>query len=298
VKAIRRHAENIVVNFDPDAAGSNAAERSIQMLLEEGMRVRVLELDEDLDPDEYVRKHGPEQYGTAIGRAPGYFHWLADRARKKFDMKEAEGRIQGFQFLLPAIQRIQDKLERVTIAKDVASYLGVEEGMVLEYFKKAAAARQTRSGPPPLEPLRPVEKLLLHTLLGNPEVRPPVMDRLRAIGALAEFRTARIFQAMFGLWDRQPDFGYAELEGRLEDRDKTLLTTLILADDVGDESFSLDQALACVAALETEEGERRRAALKARIKAAERGGDLAGALRLAQELREEETAGRTAKARS
>jgi DNA primase len=43
VRTLKRYSENLVVNFDPDAAGSNAAERSIQLLLEEGMRVRVLE---------------------------------------------------------------------------------------------------------------------------------------------------------------------------------------------------------------------------------------------------------------
>ena len=45
VRTLKRHSGRIVVNFDPDAAGANAAERSIQMLLDESMRVRVLELE-------------------------------------------------------------------------------------------------------------------------------------------------------------------------------------------------------------------------------------------------------------
>src|SRR5271154_5666402 len=55
VRAIKKYSDRIVVNFDPDAAGGNAAERSIQMLLDEGMHVRVLELGGELDPDEYVK---------------------------------------------------------------------------------------------------------------------------------------------------------------------------------------------------------------------------------------------------
>ena len=42
VRALKRHSATLVVNFDPDAAGANAAERSIQMLLEEDMRMRIL----------------------------------------------------------------------------------------------------------------------------------------------------------------------------------------------------------------------------------------------------------------
>jgi len=51
VQALKRHTRKIVVNFDPDAPGANAAERSIGLLLEEGMQVRIVELDGGLDPD-------------------------------------------------------------------------------------------------------------------------------------------------------------------------------------------------------------------------------------------------------
>src|SRR5206468_187892 len=51
VKLLKQHTARIVVNFDPDTAGVNAAERSINLLLEEGMQVRILELDGGLDPD-------------------------------------------------------------------------------------------------------------------------------------------------------------------------------------------------------------------------------------------------------
>ena len=65
VQAMKRHSEKIVVNFDPDAAGANAAERSINMLLDESMHVRMVELDGGLDPDEYCkqRRSVPGQAG-------------------------------------------------------------------------------------------------------------------------------------------------------------------------------------------------------------------------------------------
>ena len=58
---LKRHSSNITVNFDPDTAGEDAAERSIKLLLDESMHVRIMELDEDLDPDEYCKKHGAEE---------------------------------------------------------------------------------------------------------------------------------------------------------------------------------------------------------------------------------------------
>ena len=60
--------------------------------------------------------------------AKGYFYWLADRARAKFDMRTSEGKVAVLKFLLPKVQSISDQLERMTVANDVAGYLGVEQG--------------------------------------------------------------------------------------------------------------------------------------------------------------------------
>src|SRR5712692_757527 len=141
-RALHRHADTVVVNFDPDTAGANAAERAIQLLLDESLHVKVLTLDGGLDPDDYVKQHGAEAYRAKLDSASGYFHWLADRARARFDMRGAEGRMDAFKFLLPAVQKISDKLERAAIASDLAGYLGVEPGLVLDQFKRAAADRR------------------------------------------------------------------------------------------------------------------------------------------------------------
>ena len=90
VQLLRRHSGRIVVNFDPDTAGANAAERSINMLLEEGMHVRIMELDGGLDPDEYCKQRGADAYRAKLDAAKGYFYWLADRARARFGMRNAE----------------------------------------------------------------------------------------------------------------------------------------------------------------------------------------------------------------
>jgi DNA primase len=113
-----------------------------------GLRVRVLELGGDLDPDEYVKASGAEAYRQRLEKAPAYFHWLADRARQKFDMRTVEGRMDAFKFLAPAIQRIADRLERFAVANDVADYLGVDEKLVRDHFSQGiGGASNTRRRP-------------------------------------------------------------------------------------------------------------------------------------------------------
>src|ERR1700682_2520699 len=142
VRSLKRHSESIVVNFDPDAAGANAAERSLQMLLDESIHVRVLELEGDLDPDEFVKQSGADAYRARLQSAPSYYMWLFHRARARFDNGTAEGRIQAFKYVTPAIHRITDKLERLAMANEAAAYLGLDDRLVREQFNRPRASKQ------------------------------------------------------------------------------------------------------------------------------------------------------------
>jgi DNA primase len=284
VQAMKRHSGRIVVNFDPDAAGSSATEKSLQILLEEGMHVRVLELEGGLDPDEYCKEQGATAYGNALTVAKNYFYWLADRARSKYDMRTAEGRVAAFQFLLPAIQRLTDKIERSAVAGDVAGYLGVDSGLVLENFRKAATDRREKTLAAPVEPIRHDEKILLNLFLSSEEARGRLIPELRGLAAVDQFATRRIFQALFALYDAGAPFGLAELDARLEEADRSRLASIALGDETKEEDFSLQLGVACLEKLQRQTLEGQILALKASIKDAERAGNLAEALRLNEEL--------------
>ncbi|MCL5742729.1 MAG: toprim domain-containing protein [Acidobacteria bacterium] len=284
VQTMKRHSGRIVVNFDPDTAGANAAERSINLLLDEGMHVRILELDGGLDPDEYCKERGADVYRARLESAQNYFYWLADRARGKFDMRAAEGRVAALQFLMPAIQRLSDKLERVAVANDVAGYLGVDAGLVLEHFRKAVVERREQVVKPPEEPLRPDERILLNLLLSNPEARAELIPQLAEEPAVREFRTARIFRTLFSLHQGGSRIGFNEVHDRLEESDRSLLAAAVLVQDCDESALSLDQGRECLRSLARSAQQTELAALKARVREAERSGNMAKALQLAEQL--------------
>ncbi len=290
VQSLRRHSDKIVVNFDPDAAGANAAERSISLLLDESMHVRIVELEGGLDPDEYCKERGAEAYRGKLDKAQSYFYWLADRARARFDLRTAEGRMAGFQFLLPAIQRLPEKIERVAVANDVAGYLGVDAGLVLENFRKAAMDRRDKKVAPVREPLRADEKILLNLLVSNAEARQALIPRLQQLSAVEQFATGRIFKALFAL-HASGQVNYEELHARLEEGDRELLALAVLKDVTDGSAVSLELGDDCLRSLERSSLKTQVAALKAQVKEAERAGNLGEALRLAAELHRLERAG-------
>ncbi len=284
VRGIKRHSERIVVNFDPDEAGMKAAERSIEILVEEGMQVRVLELEGGLDPDEYVKANGAEAYRAHVEKAPGYFYWLGDRARSRFDMRTSEGRVAGLKFLLPAVQRISDKLERATVANDLAAYLRIETGLVLEHFRKAATERREKTLSAPVVEVPDVERMLLNAVLASEEVRHSILPRLKRTPQLDQFVTVRIFQALIAMEESGAPFRVADVQARLAEPDQNLLASLLFADKMDDEQSAAEDAEACLRELERSAKVARIAALKARIRDAMQAGMLEEVRRLMDEL--------------
>jgi DNA primase len=215
IRAMKRHSQNLHLNFDPDAAGANAAERSIKLLLDENVRVRIVELEGGLDPDEYCKQHGAEAYQQRIAGAKDYFYWLADRARARFNMREPQGRVDAFQFLLPAIQGLNDTLYRAAVANDLASYLGVPPGLVLDHFRKVAADRVERSPAPRIETSRATDRILLPLLVNDSEARNQLIGKLRDLPALKQLSTWPIFDAIFAMHDADETVSFNTLHARV-----------------------------------------------------------------------------------
>jgi DNA primase len=285
VRAIHRHADTVVVNFDPDDAGSNAAERAIQLLLDESLHVRVLTLDGGLDPDEYVKQNGAEAYRARIDAAPGYFHWLADRARARFDMRSADGRMDAFKFLLPAVQKISDKLERAAVANDIAGYLGVDPGLVLDQFKKAATERRgalpdTARSRPRVE-IPALERILVQALVSSDEARREILPRLPP-PMTARFASHEIFEALTQM--ASAPLSFAALDARLGEPARALLHEILTADEIGDDATCLAHAEACLRRLEEDFRRRQMDELRSRVKLAEREGNLEEVVRWTGEL--------------
>ena len=284
VQALKRHTQKIVVNFDPDAPGANAAERSISLLLEEGMQVRIMELDGGLDPDEYCKQRGAAAYQERLEGAKGYFYWLADRARARYDMHTTEGQVAVLQFLVPAVQRIPDRLERLQIAVDVAGYVGVDQanqGRVIDAFKKAAVDRQEKTIEPPKIPLRHDERVLLNALLAEPEMWSEVIGELKSIETIDSLSSRRIFQAIFALHEAGGRLSFEEVHARLEESDQSLLAQAVLSEDA---RTSHEEVLAAIEKMRRTGEQQRRSQLKARIYESERAGNWEEALRLTGEL--------------
>jgi DNA primase len=279
-RLLRRYATRVIVNFDPDTAGANAAEKSIALLTEEGFEVRVLTLEGGLDPDRYVRERGARAYAEALRAAPQYQDYLVERARRLFPSRDPKSKTEALNFLLPHIRRMPSRIARDAFANDAAQALGIDSALVRAELKDAAAKRRD-SIAPHAHPLTHAERTLLQAFSGPRSSEAYLV----AEGCLhqheREFSAMRAdVRAMVEDLRNRPD-GADPLTALASDDHRRLLAELFLSvHDAEPEADAVEEAVLAIRRTVLEQEQRR---LRAGIDQAERAGNVDEVLRLTRD---------------
>jgi DNA primase len=191
VAILRRHTQNVVVNFDPDKAGANASEKSIALLTEEGFNLKLVTLDGGLDPDRFIRERGVEAYTQAVMGARRQSDYLIERARQMFPGATAEQKVKAMNYLLPHIRRIPQKLVRDQFAMDAAQKLGIDSAVLREELRQAALRRRDHVEVRATT-LTEVERVLLRALA----ITDPEHESARRTAADAVTRQPQWFEGL------------------------------------------------------------------------------------------------------
>lgn len=269
---VRRHCKTVVVNFDSDEAGQAAAERSVKLLLREGMNVRVLELPGGMDPDDYCQARGGDSYIEELHSAPRYFHWLLDRSRTQFRLNTSDGRTAAFDRLLQSVILLPDEIQRVTTVTDLADHIGLQQGVALNRLRQATNQRTrsqkrvaSRGGG-----LSPGEQLLVVLLVNNEDARTELLEPALEISEALPSR--RILAAIKAVLVAGSEFEYKAVEGRLDEDDRDRLAGLIF--DAVRPEVTIQEGREAILAMQRTVAEGHYRDVRRNIAAAEQSGDL------------------------
>lgn len=134
-KVLDRYAKTIVLCFDGDMAGKKAAMRSIEVLKDVEAKIKVLTLEGNLDPDEYIRKFGKDSFLKALEGAKESFAYQLEVLKLNYNLANQQGIIDYLQKAAAMIRLLKSEVEksyyidflakdmnydRTAIAKDVA----------------------------------------------------------------------------------------------------------------------------------------------------------------------------------
>jgi DNA primase len=265
VKLISRFTRRIIVNYDPDTAGQAATERSLAILLEHNCDVRVLALPGGKDPDTFIRTEGAGAYRKLLESAPAYLDYLIGRARQ-LGVANAEQKLRAMNFLMPFVQRIPNALLRSEWASRIAQQLRVDEPVLREALKRAAADRRSEVKTQPLlagKAARPAERRLVQMLMEKNDFRERLGQEIRAHQLHVGLETERILTVLLDEAPGAPPEA-TSLGPKLEEYDRRLLFEI--AFESGAET-SWDEAESCLEVLRRRKSEEELASVQRQIEA-------------------------------
>ncbi|PWU11838.1 MAG: DNA primase [Verrucomicrobia bacterium] len=237
-RILKRYVEEVVLCFDSDDAGQNAAVRALDTLLASGLAVRVAVVPEPHDPDSYIKEFGGAAFKQLIEQAEGFFDYYLNRLCDTNDVAGDKGRSVVVQAMAEAVHKTGNSVLVDKHAQRTALRLGVSPDAVRAEFRKLARTRPTAASEAPktndvttpaadIETLPVAERWLLRIMLGSDELVPWIVERLEFdwIQSTAARRIieARIAAFQADLWADIPAF----LDALPDEETRSLVTQAV-----------------------------------------------------------------------
>jgi DNA primase len=174
-RMLKRYADEVVLCFDSDEAGQNAAVRSLDHLLASGLAVRVAIVPAPHDPDSFIKAHGGDAFRQLVENAGGFFDYYLNRLCAQNDANSDKGRNIILHDMAGALHKTANSVLIDTYAQKTALRLGVAPEAVRAEFKKVRSPQSVVRSPEdeddelnemePANPPSPHEFHLLKVLL-------------------------------------------------------------------------------------------------------------------------------------
>ena len=202
-RLLSRYAQEIILSYDADGAGQEATRRAIGIFNEIGMKLRVLRLTGGKDPDEILRKYGPDRLRDLIEGAANDVEYRILREREKFDLSTPDGKVGFLSAAINVLAQADSPIEQDVYAGKLASELEVGKEAILTQLRQAVRSRHRSQEKAAIRAVQQLDTSPRNTV--NPE-------RNRHL------RAARAEEALIATLMRNPDF-LPKIEGSVSPED-------------------------------------------------------------------------------
>jgi DNA primase len=140
-RIIKRYVDEVVLCFDSDEAGQNAAVRSLDHLLASGLAVRVAVVPAPHDPDSFIKANGGEAFRKLVQNAGGFFDYYLNRLCAQNDSNSDKGRVAILRGMAEAVHKTGNVVLVDKYAQKTGLRLGVLPEAVRAEFKKTPTVK-------------------------------------------------------------------------------------------------------------------------------------------------------------
>ncbi len=204
---LKRYAHEVLLSYDSDGAGTNAALRAIGILKEAGMTGKVINLEPYKDPDEFMKNLGPEEFQKRLDHAENSFFFELRQLEKEYDVKDPEGKTNFHRAIAKKLCEFSEEVERANYIEAVAEKYNISfenlRRLVASYAAQTGLARpveRPKSGVQKKntaqEGVKQSQKLLLTWLVEQPQLYPKIKKYISA-GDFTEELYVKVAEKLF-----------------------------------------------------------------------------------------------------
>ncbi len=193
VTLLSRYTEQVVLTYDGDEAGQRAAQRAIPMLEKAGIQVKVLQMKDAKDPDEFLHKFGPDRFKLLLEECANRIEYQLNAIRRKYDLRVDDEKINFVHEAAELICTLDSSVKREVYGGRVAEAAGISlDAMKLEVnkaFKRRIARekkKQERIDLAPVKALQPKERSIRYDNMKSAMAEEGVIAQILREPALME----------------------------------------------------------------------------------------------------------------
>lgn len=232
-RLIKRYTGEVVLSYDADAAGRNAALRGIEVLRKAGLKTRVLHVTDGKDPDEFIKKDGRQAFLDLIEGALPDGEYRIESVKAKYDLSREEGRIDCLREIA-ALLRGFSPVEQDIYCRQTARDLGVSENALRLEISAAGAGSPAPAARPQAAAedaeITRTERDLIKLATRDPALMPEINSHL---DLLTTESGMRIMSALDEEIRRDSDPDLNRVIDSLDEKEQGILQDII--DNIPDE---------------------------------------------------------------
>ena len=232
-RLLKRYTKNVVLSYDADGAGQNAAMRGSEILIKDDCKVKVLHVTDGKDPDEFIKKNGREAFLKLIDGALPYIDYKLRYIRRDMDLSSDDGKIDYIK-AAAAVLRELSPVEADVYIKKLSKELHIAEGAIkMEILgNNSNSSRNSQPAVPQRnhreeevqEEMSSLEASVIKSLMVNPGLTEKLLDYSEI---MASTPARKVMDILFELYGLNGDFHMNQLTDRLDPVESEALSSAL-----------------------------------------------------------------------
>ena len=190
-KLLSRFTKEVVICYDADTAGIQAANRAIPLLEKTGLKVRVLRVTGAKDPDEFIRKFGPDAFSRLLDQSESHVEYNLRQIQSQYDLSDPVQKTEFARAAAEMLAALDSPVEREVYAGQVAELTGIGKPALLQEIERARKAKvwaarkkQNRRDMTPVTQVQPKARQMRYENTRSARAEEGILRLLMLDGAL------------------------------------------------------------------------------------------------------------------